>query len=358
MPIALAGTVPLPEPSRLKAVLALKDPARFFEEFANFEAYFYPLPLEQWPQPFRMYHLVSMLDIAVETGDLAGFFDDEEDHTGAYAQETEAFLREIGAPRAAALLTDAIQLFPKGQVPKPHAARLRATEKLRDREPDPFEQVTGAHAGALKTAYGPLQQFLRGRERELQRAVDATARAEAKKKPRWQPLDVALALETAPDRIRGGAPKEHAALLAVWERIDARFLKRGLEGLTRGERLFHILWFVMDSDIENGGLHQFLTNSSGDFAEEAKRGLQEIGARKVLAVLNDASAVFPDGVVPADRDARYAVLEAQEKRDGDAVWAKWDALSDKYDRAAKAELYSRLLRWVREHQTEFPDPDG
>ena len=112
----------------------------------------------------------------------------------------------------------------------------------------------------------------------------------------------------------------------------------------------------MDTDIENGGLHQFFTNSSGDFAEEAKRHLDAVGARRVLAVLNEASAVFTNGIVPDDRDTRNAVLEQEEEREGDAVWVRWDALSRKYAHAAKAELYAKLLAWVKSHREEFPDP--
>ena len=207
MPVALAGSVPLPDPATLPAVLALKNPAQFFDEFSNFAAYFYPLALPKWPPLFRMYHLLSSLAISIDTGDLAGFFDDEEDHTGAYAQETEAFLREIGATAAATLLADAIRVFPKGQVPTGHAARVRATDKLRDKEPEPFEEVARKHAGAVQTMYAPLQRYMRAHQRELQMAVDAAARAEGKKKPKWLPLEAALALETAADRIAGGAPK-------------------------------------------------------------------------------------------------------------------------------------------------------
>ena len=240
-------------------------------------------PLDEWPPLFRIYHVVSTLDIAVNIEDLAGFFDDHEDRVGTCAHEKE-------------LLAE------------------------------------------LETA------IVRRR----------------KQNPKWRTLDAALALETPADSVAGGAPKEHAALYAVWERIDERMrsIKGGFEGLTRGERLFHVLWFVMDSDIINGGLHQFFTNSSGDFAEEAKRGLNEIGANRVLCVLQKASAVLPGRVVPTERDARYEVLEQQEEREGEQVWERWDALSREYDQAAQEELHARLLEWVRDHHEEFPDPAG
>lgn len=355
MPLALAGSVPLPAPSRLSAVLALESPATFFDEFAGFAAYFYPLKLEQWPPLFRMYQLASMLDISVETMDLAGFFDDEEDHTGAYAHETEAFLREIGAPRAAALLADAIRLFANGEVPEKHAARVRLTERLRDRQPEPFEAIARKHKGAVKTLYGPLQKYMRAHAHELQAAVDAIATGKPRRKGRT--LDAALATGIPAGRRGTGVTKDHFALLAVWERINERMVAPGFDGLTRGERLVHVLWFVMDSEIENGGLHQFLSNASGDFAEEAKRQLKEIGARDTLAVLGKASAVFPRRVVPSDRRQRNRILEQDEAQRADAAREEWTALDREYRSSARAELHAALLEWIRDHPKEFPDPD-
>ena len=354
MPVALAGSVPLADPKGLSAVLASSDPARFFEEFANFEAYFYPLPLEEWPPLFRMYHLVSMVDISINTGDLASFFDDDEDHTGAYAHETEAFLRDIGAPRAAALLADAIHLYPQGQVPKHHATRGRVTEKLRDKDPEPFEEVVRKHEGAFRTMYAPLQAYLRAHERELQKEVDRAARTAASRTPQWLPLDEALKAEVPADR--NGVSQEYIVLLAVWDRIHARMLRVQFEGLTPGERLLHLLWFVMDSDIRNGGLHQFLSNSSGEFTEEIKQHLQEIGATKPLAVLTKASAVVPAGVVPEDRLERNEVLDKHEEAHGERSWDMWDDLSREYHEHQN-ELYLRLVRWVTAHRDQFPDPD-
>jgi hypothetical protein len=350
------GPAKLPNPKRLSAVLADADPARFFDEFSNFSAYFLSRPQDKWPPLFRMYNVVAALDISVDIQDLAGFFDHHEDHSGAYAHEAEAFLREIGAPHAADLLADAIKLFPGSQVPKDHQRRRRLTERMREQEPDPLDEVRKKHEGAVKTMYVPLQKYLRAHERELQAEVDAAA--SVKKRRTWRTLDAALALATASADSAQAVSKEYAALLAVWDRIDARvrIVEDGFEGLTRGERLFYILWFIMDSDIENGGLHQFFSNSSGDFGEEARRGLKEIGADQALAVLQKASAVFPGGVVPAHRQARNEILEKQEEREGERVWDAWGALNREYYQAQQ-ELYARLLEWVRTRREEFPDPD-
>ena len=171
-------------------------------------------------------------------------------------------------------------------------------------------------------------------------------------------LKDALALESPPDHVANGVPKEHAALLAIWERIDSRMIGPDFEEeLTRGERLLHTLFFVMTGEIENGGIHQFFSNSSGDLAEEAKIGLQEIGAKNVLAVLNNASKVFPNGRVPTDRVRRNDILTEREDEEGDALWTRFDGFDREYYRLTREELYPRLLAWVKNHADEFALPD-
>jgi hypothetical protein len=170
-------------------------------------------------------------------------------------------------------------------------------------------------------------------------------------------LDEALALESPPDHVANGIPKEYAAVLAIWERINSRMTGPTFdEWLTHGERLVHILFCVMNSEIENGGVHQFFSNSSGDLAEDAKAGLKEIGAKRVLDVLRKASEVFPKGVVPADRETRNDILEEHEDEEGDAFWKRFDNLSREYYKA-RQELYEYLLAWIRNHREEFALPD-
>jgi hypothetical protein len=170
-------------------------------------------------------------------------------------------------------------------------------------------------------------------------------------------LDEALALQSPADHVANRVPKEYAALLAISERITSRMVGPTFDhGLTRGERLAHILFFVMDAEIQNGGLHQFFANSSGDLAEDAKQGLREIGATNVLAVLMRASAIFPNGMVPTSRDTRTGILDKHEDERGDDFWDEFDVLSREYYRARK-ELYPLLLSWIRINRDQFALPD-
>jgi hypothetical protein len=112
----------------------------------------------------------------------------------------------------------------------------------------------------------------------------------------------------------------------------------------------------MNGEIENGGVHQFLWNSSGDFAEEAKQHLAEIRALGALGVLRKAGAVFPRGVISRDQTKRQRAIEKHQKRGAKRSTDLWTTLNREY-RHASSELHERLYERVRGHQEEFPDPD-
>jgi hypothetical protein len=221
----------LPDPRRLQSVLAYKSPRRFFAEVSTFAAYFYARNLPDWPRLFRMYHVLMTLEISASIGVLGGFFDEHEARVGAHAHEAAEFLREIKATRTADLLAAAIELFPAGRVPTDHRKRERLTERIREGETDPFEEINRRHKGAIAAMYAPFQRYMRAHARELLADLESVA---AVKKPRkWRPLHAALRAKTPAGRLAGGAPKQHAALYAVWERVNERIRTHGFEHASR-----------------------------------------------------------------------------------------------------------------------------
>jgi hypothetical protein len=164
-------------------------------------------------------------------------------------------------------------------------------------------------------------------------------------------LAEAIGLRHAPDV---DAP-DYAAALAIWKRIESRFKKPSdFERLTRGEKLFHELFFALDGEVENGGLHQYLLNSSGDDAERVKTHLREIGATPTLDALEAVSQFFPAGIIPSSRRERQAALSAAEE-DVDAFEEAFEQADAVYARAAPS-LYERLMDYVAAHSAEFSEP--
>jgi hypothetical protein len=73
------------------------------------------------------------------------------------------------------------------------------------------------------------------------------------------------------------------------------------------------------AELNNGGMHQYLFNSSGDFAQETPDVFRRIGANEAARLLEVANAFFGPAGPPADRDARTAMLLAFPKEVEDRI---------------------------------------
>lgn len=70
---------------------------------------------------------------------------------------------------------------------------------------------------------------------------------------------------------------------------------------------------ALEGEVNNGGFSQFFFNSSGDYASETVEALREIGALKTAVILQKANSVYPNGLVPKDRDEREQYLLDNEE---------------------------------------------
>ena len=66
------------------------------------------------------------------------------------------------------------------------------------------------------------------------------------------------------------------------------------------------IWLVscFSGQVDNGGIDQFLFNSSGDYVMETLEALAAIGASKSHRALEQACALFPNGRPSEDHDTR------------------------------------------------------
>jgi hypothetical protein len=167
-------------------------------------------------------------------------------------------------------------------------------------------------------------------------------------------LDDILALRRV--KRPGGAqrrPPDYEALLLLTDRIRSRFRKPSdFDKLTAGEQLVFRVAIAMDAEIANGGIDQYLRNASGDDAEQVRADLRMIGARRALAVLDEAAQWFDGGVIPRELDERFDQLVAAEERDPEGFEPKEDELSRRYAKAAP-ELYGTLMDFVERQREQF-----
>ncbi|OYW17810.1 MAG: hypothetical protein B7Z55_11790, partial [Planctomycetales bacterium 12-60-4] len=66
---------------------------------------------------------------------------------------------------------------------------------------------------------------------------------------------------------------------------------------------------ILDGEIWRGGIYTFFHNSSGDYYQDALRGLTEIGASNWAEFFQKSCRIlFPNGDPPSDTSARRQVL--------------------------------------------------
>ena len=66
---------------------------------------------------------------------------------------------------------------------------------------------------------------------------------------------------------------------------------------------------LCNGEVNNGGFHQFFSNSTGNETAEIIQALETIGAKKIAAIVKRAAAKFPGGMPPKDREARNILLD-------------------------------------------------
>ena len=103
---------------------------------------------------------------------------------------------------------------------------------------------------------------------------------------------------------------------------------------------------VMNFQIElnNGGMHQYLFNSSGDFAQETPEVFRRIGSHEAARLLEEANAFFGPSDPPTDRETRMAALLALPKSAEDRIYALSQEFYDAEDRGLSlADLFDAYV---------------
>lgn len=133
---------------------------------------------------------------------------------------------------------------------------------------------------------------------------------------------------------------------SIYERIDAD----GFDALTEAELYYFAIWWL-ESEVSNGTLHQFFSNSSGEFAHEALRGLRAVGASHMAQILERAISLFPGAIVPKDQAERTAVVgrfTPEQLEQLDVLSGQFIEYSD--------DLATLIDAYVQAHDSEFRGP--
>ncbi|HEY1123299.1 MAG TPA: DUF4375 domain-containing protein [Haloferula sp.] len=109
------------------------------------------------------------------------------------------------------------------------------------------------------------------------------------------------------------------------DRLHEREEKSGYASLTRPQQLYKAV-FILDAEINNGGLDQYFVNSSGDHWRDALEGLKTMGDLKRAEVLEEAVVKFGNGGPSTERRTRQRQLAAIARKDENA----FEALDARY----------------------------
>jgi hypothetical protein len=113
--------------------------------------------------------------------------------------------------------------------------------------------------------------------------------------------------------------------LGLVTEVGSRLLDKsygpGFAAMSRPEQNVYLVW-VLQGEVNNGGLDQFFGNSSGNCALRTAIALDEIGMSGESKVYKEALALFPDAAPSEDRSTRYDQLEAIGTRRG--PWSRMD----------------------------------
>jgi hypothetical protein len=117
---------------------------------------------------------------------------------------------------------------------------------------------------------------------------------------------------------------------------------------SRSEQLFwDAAYFLFDT--LNGGLHQTFTNSTGDLFEVVRCFVKDYCDVALFELFGRIAAVFPDGVVPADRDQRIDLIQQLSVGDVDPFAQLTD---DFYRLEGQYDAGLRLL--AERNREDFP----
>jgi len=136
-------------------------------------------------------------------------------------------------------------------------------------------------------------------------------------------------------------------LFAIYEHVFGRADQIGYGNLTEPEKVFYCIW-ILEGQVNNGGLDQYYFNSSGDYAADAVASLDAIGAKHTANLVRQANAMFGEAGPSPERFVRQDQLEALDEADQKRLGELDQAFYKYHDK-----LDVLLKAYVRAHKEAF-----
>jgi len=141
-----------------------------------------------------------------------------------------------------------------------------------------------------------------------------------------------------------------AVIEPIWPDSEVHDELKRIEHGTPGQRALYATT-LFAREVDNGGLAQFLSNSSGKYAKYVEEGLQLLRADTLLAIFLEALRLFPKGDVPVDSEIRRnlinGLLSSNRK-----IFGKLDEQIFQ-NASVEEQLYPYFKKYINEHPAEF-----
>jgi len=131
---------------------------------------------------------------------------------------------------------------------------------------------------------------------------------------------------------------KNTLLIQLSER--GRFWRVDFDDLSRAEQVFRVIW-ELEAEVNNGGFHQYFSNSSGDSAFAVVDALKGVGAHHAARIARSAP--------PRDRTQRQHLLDSL----GPEQRALLESLDEEFYRYPD-NLTELLYGYVKRNSTDIP----
>jgi len=114
-----------------------------------------------------------------------------------------------------------------------------------------------------------------------------------------------------------------------------------------------IFWTMhLDSEVKNGGFHQWLGNPTGAFTFETVAALERIGAHDTARLVRRAQELFPDGRPPIDYVERHAIMDTFGDEQDSLLYGLNSAYSDgEGDQKSPGSIFEILMNYVDSYRS-------
>ena len=157
-------------------------------------------------------------------------------------------------------------------------------------------------------------------------------------------------VKTIDDALKRGTDTERFhALLGL---VEGKITKRNpYASLRPSEKVVYQVGVLL-AEVNNGGLEQYLSNSSGNHAQETIGHLETIKADSTARLLKAAAGLFPQAEIPTDWASRRRTLASFAKKPNDEAKVFFKNLDDRFHDGGE-QLSKLVLAYVRKHREEF-----